>query len=136
MIYRSTYISQIESLIQNLSKDQIKLLSNGVGSNKPVLRWFKPPVWICQTFAEAAKFHDVAYWIGGLESERRVVDHYFDLLCFDLTENLGFFSKLYALFWLLIDSYVLKIFGAVSFRYRAEPCFDIEILTKETKNDK
>ena len=60
------HIKKVDAIVLELVKrKELRKLWNGVGSERPLLSAFRPPMWVCNLFAEASKFHDVGYWVGG-----------------------------------------------------------------------
>lgn len=125
------HITRCYDVLDALTPAQLARLWNGVGSGKPVLSLFKPPHWVRELFAEASKFHDIAYQIGGTGAEQDVVDREFAELCFDAAMNLGWLKRWYALLWLKTNDDILRNFGSLAFTHRIQPCYDITRLLLE-----
>ena len=125
------HINRCYQVLEELTPAQLAILWNGVGSSQPVISFFKPPRWIMELFAEASKFHDVAYYIGGTDEHQELVDREFAERCFGRTMNLGWLKRWRALWWVKTDDDILRNFGSLAFTRRDRPCYDITQLLLE-----
>lgn len=127
------HIKKCYAVLTSLTPEQLSVLWNGVGSNEPVARWFKPPQWIQELFAEESKFHDVAYLIGGTNRDREIVDKEFAIRCFQRVYDLSWWKRWRALWWVKTNDDILRNFGSLTFTRRLEPCYNVEQLLKEAE---
>lgn len=130
------HIQRIDAIVLELVKrKELRKLWNGVGSERPILNAFKPPLWVCNLFAEASQFHDVGYWVGGTEWHREAVDQEFERRCFDAMLDLGFWQRLRAKFWVGLCGDLVRNFGALAFTLRPMgPEYNIDALLAEVEN--
>jgi hypothetical protein len=134
MIDERCHIGRIDNLIQEIKNaGTLGLFWNGVGSNKPILRWFKPPEWVRELFAEASIFHDVAYIVGGTKDQQDIADEEFGVRCWRAVSHLGFFKRKFAMLWMNVNDDALKNFGRYAFDERDAPCYELDRLLMEVE---
>lgn len=134
MIDEKQHIARIDNLIIEMKqRDCLHLFCNGVGSQLTLLKWFRPPAWICKLFHAASVFHDVACRVGGTEEHKEVADEEFGVRSWKAVSHLGFFKRKYAMLWMNLDDDALKNFGGFSFEYRDAPCYDLDKLLLEVE---
>lgn len=132
MIDEKLHIEKVDIVLhQAIQSGQLLKLWNGVGSEEPFLRWFRPPQYVRDWFSEASKFHDIGYRVGGTEEHQEAVDREFTKRCFDVVSRMPWLNRWRGLFWLQVCGDAVRNFGAFSFNTRDEPDYDLEKLIAE-----
>lgn len=128
------HIQKIDGIVLELvRRKELRKLWNGVGSDRPIVGAFRPPAWVCNLFGEASQFHDVAYWVGGTDEHREIVDEEFSRRCFDAVLELGWWQRVKATFWTAVCGDMVRNFGAWVFTKREEPMYDVDELIREAE---
>jgi hypothetical protein len=99
----------------NLTVEERRALSNGCGGKGG---WFDPPDYI---FTASCDWHDINYWLGGSEADRKKADGQFlDAMLFDAQDAPWYLRWWYkAAAWRYYSA--VRFFGGAFFNYRSSP---------------
>lgn len=113
----SYYIPHVDRIIEQLTESEIAAFYNGMGSELAFFRLFSLPAYYRMLFEPAVIFHDVAYFVGGTESNRDEVDAEFYRRCLELSKKAP--GRLRSAAWARIAFYAVTLGGSISFEYLA-----------------
>ena len=109
---KNSFIPYVNGVYEGLTLEERNALFNGCGSDKWYLKPFRSE-WLDKHFEKPCKWHDIAYIVGGSETDRQAADDYFYVLS-NKVSGRAFLKRLASIFtYELVDE-----FGDKSFDYR------------------
>ena len=124
---KDKYVAYVQETLNSLALAERRMFCNGVGSKLSVLKYVKPPLDICNLFASASDFHDMAYWLGGRAIHKAIADAEFYERCLVkcYSNNKPWYARLRLRVWAMLCLVAVRLGGGPSFNFCKEP------LTKE-----
>jgi hypothetical protein len=117
------HVAAVSSVLHSLTNTERSVFCNGFGSELPFLSLFTKaiPHYYRVLYEPAARWHDIAYCMGGEEWHRDVSDEYFLRLMVDITKTLPPRKMIAGFVWCATAWRAVSVGGRFSFEYRTRP---------------